>query len=150
MKRSSTRPRFEVTVDTRNTVNHAGSAGLVELADRIGLTKGWSWAMAETRTRRSAHDPGRVLRDLVVMLADGGDCPICRLCGISQTCSGRWPPRLPLIGSSSTACRARKLDHHRGLGEGRGEDAVFTRGRHFLDRPFAPKDRLMDCPTATA
>ena len=74
MKRSSTRPRFEVTVDTRNTVNHAGSAGLVELADRIGLTKGWSWAMAETRTRRSAHDPGRVLRDLVVMLADGGDC----------------------------------------------------------------------------
>jgi len=74
VKRSSTRPRFEVTVDTRNTVNHAGSAGLVELADRIGLTKGWSWAMAETRTRRSAHDPGRVLRDLVVMLADGGDC----------------------------------------------------------------------------
>ena len=74
MKRSSTHPRFEVTVDTRNTVNHAGSAGLVELADRIGLTKGWSWAMAETRRRRSAHDPGRVLRDLVVMLADGGDC----------------------------------------------------------------------------
>jgi hypothetical protein len=33
VKRSSTRPRFEVTVDTRNTVNHAGSAGLVELAD---------------------------------------------------------------------------------------------------------------------
>jgi hypothetical protein len=24
--------------------------------------------------RRSAHDPGRVLRDLAVMLADGGDC----------------------------------------------------------------------------
>src|SRR5215472_2986608 len=74
VKRSSTRPRFEVTVDTRNTVNHAGSAGLVELADKIGLTKGWSQAMAKTRSRRSAHDPGRVLRDLVVMLADGGDC----------------------------------------------------------------------------
>ena len=74
MKRSSTRPRFEVTLDTRNTVNHTGSAGLVELADKIGLTKGWSWAMAKTRARRSAHDPGRVLRDLVVMLADGGDC----------------------------------------------------------------------------
>ena len=30
--------------------------------------------MAGTRERRSAHDPGRVLRDVAVMLADGGDC----------------------------------------------------------------------------
>ena len=30
--------------------------------------------MAGTRKRRSAHDPGVVLRDLAVMLADGGDC----------------------------------------------------------------------------
>ena len=74
MKRSSTRPKFEITVDTRNTVNHAGSAGLVELADKIGLTKGWSQTMAKPRSRRPIHNPGRVLRDLVVMLADGGDC----------------------------------------------------------------------------
>ncbi len=30
--------------------------------------------MASTRQRRSAHDPGVVLRDLAVMLADGGKC----------------------------------------------------------------------------
>jgi hypothetical protein len=30
--------------------------------------------MVPTRERRSAHDPGVVLRDLAVMLADGGDC----------------------------------------------------------------------------
>jgi Transposase DDE domain group 1 len=30
--------------------------------------------LAETRERRSAHDPGRVLRDVAVMLADGSDC----------------------------------------------------------------------------
>ena len=30
--------------------------------------------MTPTRRRRSAHDRGVVLRDLVVMLADGGDC----------------------------------------------------------------------------
>src|SRR4051794_37314629 len=30
--------------------------------------------MAATRERSSAHDPGRVLRDVAVMLADGGDC----------------------------------------------------------------------------
>ena len=26
------------------------------------------------RERRGGHDPGRVVRDLAVMLADGGDC----------------------------------------------------------------------------
>ena len=30
--------------------------------------------MAPTRERRSAHDPGVVLRDLAVSIADGGDC----------------------------------------------------------------------------
>ena len=30
--------------------------------------------MAPTRERRSAHDPGVVLRDLIVAIADGGDC----------------------------------------------------------------------------
>jgi hypothetical protein len=55
-------------------VSHAGAALLVELADRAGLTAALSEAMATTRERRSAHDPGRVLRDVAVMLADGGDC----------------------------------------------------------------------------
>jgi len=64
----------EVTADGEGLVSHAGVALLVELADRVGLTSGLSRAMAETRERRSAHDPGRVLRDVAVMLADGGDC----------------------------------------------------------------------------
>ena len=64
----------EVTADSEGLVSHAGAALLVELADRAGLTAGLSGALAETRERRSAHDPGRVLRDVAVMLADGGDC----------------------------------------------------------------------------
>ena len=55
-------------------MSHAGAALLVELADRVGLTAALSEALASTRERRSAHDPGRVLRDVAVMLADGGDC----------------------------------------------------------------------------
>lgn len=55
-------------------MSHAGVALLVELADRVGLTVALSEALAGTRERRSAHDPGRVLRDVAVMLADGGDC----------------------------------------------------------------------------
>jgi hypothetical protein len=64
----------EVTADGEGLVSHAGAALLVELADRAGLTGALSQAMAPTRERRSAHDPGRVLRDVAVMLADGGDC----------------------------------------------------------------------------
>jgi hypothetical protein len=64
----------EVTADGEGLVSHAGVALLVELADRVGLTGALSDALALTRERRSAHDPGRVLRDVAVMLADGGDC----------------------------------------------------------------------------
>lgn len=64
----------EVTADGEGLVSHAGVALLVELADRLGLTGALSDALARTRERRSAHDPGRVIRDLAVMLADGGDC----------------------------------------------------------------------------
>ncbi len=64
----------EVTADGAGLVSHAGAALLVELADRVGLTRALSEAMAVSRERRSAHHPGRVIRDVAVMLADGGDC----------------------------------------------------------------------------
>ena len=64
----------DVTADGAGLVSHAGVALLVELADRVSLTVALSQALAPTRERRSAHDPGRVLRDVAVMLADGGDC----------------------------------------------------------------------------
>jgi Transposase DDE domain group 1 len=64
----------QVVADATGVVSHAGSALLVGLADRLGLSVGLCQAMASTRERRSAHDPGRVLRDLAVMLAGGGDC----------------------------------------------------------------------------
>jgi len=55
-------------------VSHAGAALLVEAADRLGLTHALSMGLAGMRERRGGHDPGRVVRDLAVMLADGGDC----------------------------------------------------------------------------
>jgi len=66
--------KLSVTADGTGQVGHAGSALLAGTADRVGLTRALCEAMAPTRQRRSAHDPGVVLRDLVVMLADGGDC----------------------------------------------------------------------------
>jgi len=66
--------KLHVTADGTGQVGHAGSALLAGVADRIGLTRALSGALASTRQRRSAHDPGVVLRDLAVMLADGGEC----------------------------------------------------------------------------
>ena len=66
--------KVEVTADGKGLAGHAGSALLVAVADKVGLTDALSEAVAPTRERRSAHDPGEVVRDLCVMLADGGDC----------------------------------------------------------------------------
>jgi hypothetical protein len=50
----------------------SGTALLAETADRIGLTPGLSTAVGRCRSW-DRHDPGKVVRDLVVLLADGGD-----------------------------------------------------------------------------
>ena len=74
VKREGLVDKLTVTADGTGQVGHAGSALLAGTADRLGLTRALSVAMAPTRERRSAHDPGVVLRDLAVMLADGGEC----------------------------------------------------------------------------
>jgi hypothetical protein len=72
VKRNSGRPGLVVTGDGTGVAAHAGSRLLADMADMVGLTDGLSAAMASTRQRRSAHDPGRVLVDLAVTAADGG------------------------------------------------------------------------------
>jgi hypothetical protein len=62
---------FEVTTDGVGVVGHAGAALLRELADRLGLTTALDWHQAGGRRR---HRDAAVLRDLAVLLADGGDC----------------------------------------------------------------------------
>jgi Transposase DDE domain group 1 len=55
-------------------VSHAGSALIAQVADKVGLTRALSLRLAGLKQRRRGHDPGRVIRDLAVMLADGGEC----------------------------------------------------------------------------
>lgn len=66
--------KVEVSADGAGLVSHAGSGLLAGIADRVGLTKALSRELAGLRERRAGHDHGRVIRDLAVMLADGGDC----------------------------------------------------------------------------
>ena len=65
--------RVSVVADGDGLTSRVGTAAIAELADRVGLTSGLSGAVAGRTTRSSGVDGGRVLRDLVVMLADGGD-----------------------------------------------------------------------------
>jgi hypothetical protein len=62
-----------VTADGKNVASHVGSRLLADLADAVGLTAGLSAAMAPTKQRRRGHDRGRVLMDLAVSIADGGE-----------------------------------------------------------------------------
>jgi hypothetical protein len=71
---SSSIERLQVVADADGLTSRAGTALVAGVADRVGLTVGLSDALESLRERRSRHDPGRVVRDLALMLADGGDC----------------------------------------------------------------------------
>ena len=61
-----------MSADGVGVVAHTGSVGLRLLADRTGLSGQLSMAMAR-RNFVPVHDRGRVLADVAVMLADGGE-----------------------------------------------------------------------------
>ena len=78
VKRGGRDVKVEVRADGQGLVSHAGAALLAESADRLGLTSGLDRALGDLFERTPTHSPGRVLRDLAVMLADGGDA-LCDL-----------------------------------------------------------------------
>src|SRR4051794_14053927 len=73
----------EVRADGAGVVSHAGAALLAEAADRLGLTGALSGGLAAMRQRRGGHDPGRVVRDLAVILPTAATA--LRTCGRSAT-----------------------------------------------------------------
>lgn len=66
---------LRVTADGAGVVSHVGAALLRMLADRAGLTDALSAGLAR-RGWWPVHDRGRVLADLAVLIADGGEA-IC-------------------------------------------------------------------------
>jgi hypothetical protein len=89
----------DVTSDGAGLVSHAGTALLAAVAGELGLTRALSLGLAGLKARRRGHDPGRVIRDLAVMLADGGEC-VSDL-GAQRDQEGLFGP----IASDSTAFR---------------------------------------------
>jgi hypothetical protein len=72
--RSPTFAKVDVLADGTGLSSRAGVALMAATAQRLRLSDGLCGALAGTRERRSAHDPGRVICDLAVMAADGGHC----------------------------------------------------------------------------
>jgi hypothetical protein len=68
---TTTRPKVTATADGEGVVSHAGSRLLADVADRTTLTAELSEALAVLRKPRARHDPGRVLVDMAVAVADG-------------------------------------------------------------------------------
>ena len=71
MQATTTRPKITATADGEGVVSHAGSRLLADVADRTTLTAQLSEALGGLRKPRARHDPGRVLVDMAVAVADG-------------------------------------------------------------------------------
>ena len=55
-------------------ISSAGAALLLRSAQVSGLSKGLSDELSPWRPVRSMHDPGKVVLDLAITIALGGDC----------------------------------------------------------------------------
>jgi len=136
VKTQTTAQTVEVRADGEGLVSHAGVYLLSELAGRTGLTEAPSAAMAPTRRRRSAHDPGQILRDLAVSIADGGDCvsDLGVIAGQEQLFGA--------VASQSTAHRVVKL-----IDAGRLEAIRAARAKarkHAWDAGARPRELVLD------
>jgi len=74
VQNTARRPKITVSADGRGLVSQAGTLLLLEAARVTGLGQGLAGGLARWRAPRAVHDPGKILTDLVMALALGGDC----------------------------------------------------------------------------
>jgi hypothetical protein len=73
-KRSGLYPRLTVDGSGRKVVSGAGGVLLTRTAAAVGLDSALSAALARWRRPFARHDPGKIVLDLAMSLAVGGDC----------------------------------------------------------------------------
>lgn len=74
MKRTAAYPQPRHDAGATRVVGHAGGMLLTKTAVLTGLTQGLSTALARWRKPFATHDPGKIVSDLAISLALGGDC----------------------------------------------------------------------------
>lgn len=73
-KRIGSYPRIRIEGGGRAVVSQAGSVLLVETVRKAGLDTAISAALTPWRKARAVHDPGKILLDVALAVALGGDC----------------------------------------------------------------------------
>jgi flavin-binding protein dodecin len=68
---TTTRPKIIATADGEGVVSHAGSRLLADVADQTSLSAQLTEELGGLRKPRGRHDPGRVVVDMAVAVADG-------------------------------------------------------------------------------
>jgi hypothetical protein len=74
MKITASHPKIAVSADGTGAVSQAGGVLLTQALRVTGLERGLSAALSRWRPARAAHDPGKIVADLTVAMALGGDC----------------------------------------------------------------------------
>ena len=74
MNNTARRPKITVSADGKGIVSQAGALLLAEAARVTGLDQALTAGLARWRAPRAVHDPGKIIADLVMTLALGGDC----------------------------------------------------------------------------
>jgi hypothetical protein len=74
MKATARRPKITVSADGSGIVSQGGALLLTQTLRATGLDRGLTAALERWRASRAVHDPGKIIADLVVTLALGGDC----------------------------------------------------------------------------
>ena len=74
MHDTARRNKITVSADGSGLVSQAGTLLLAEAARVTGLSRGLSGGLTRWRARRAVHDPGKIICDLAMTIALGGDC----------------------------------------------------------------------------
>ena len=98
-KRSGCYPRLAIDGQGASVVPNAGTVLLLRTAESVGLTTALSESVRPWRRPLARHDPGKVLLDLAVSLAVGGDC----LADVAQLRSA--PEVFGVVASDPTVSR---------------------------------------------
>ena len=109
MKNVGLYPRIQVDANGAGVVAQAGGVPLVETIRVAGLDRALSAALSRWRKPITRHDPGKVITDLALTLALGGDC-------LADIALLRAEPGCVRCGRLGSDC----VPHDRSAGHGRG------------------------------
>jgi Transposase DDE domain group 1 len=100
VKRIGLYPRVQADTRGAGVVSQAGGVALIETVRASGLDQGLAVALGRWRKPMAIHDPAKVITDLAVALALGGDC-------LADIALLRADPAVFGLVASDPTCRAR-------------------------------------------